>query len=371
MKYLSEYRDPKLARSLVDRICEVSTRRWTMMEVCGGQTHALLRTGIDEALSECVELIHGPGCPVCVTPAASIQNAIRLSMRPEFLVTTFGDMLRVPGENGSLLDAQARKGNVKAVYSPIDAVQLAKNHPEQEVVFLAVGFETTAPATAIAILQAAEQKISNFTVLCCHVCVLPAMKLLAGSKQNRVQGFLAAGHVCTLTGFEQYADFVKQFQMPVAVTGFEPTDLLVGILEVITQLEKQQANLVNCYPRAVKQDGNQSARRLCEQVFDVADKPWRGMQVIPQGSLCLKPRWSSFDAEKKFSLPDNLQQKFQTDCRSGEVLAGAIKPPECSGFGTRCTPLTPLGAPMVSTEGTCAAYYRYRNNTSYQTVSGE
>lgn len=363
MKYLSEYRDPQLARSLIDRICEVSTQRWAIMEVCGGQTHALLRTGIDETLSHCVELIHGPGCPVCVTPAASIQHAIHLAMQPGILVTTFGDMLRVPGKNGSLLDAQTKNGNIKAVYSPIDAVQLAKKNPEQEVVFFAVGFETTAPATAIAVLQAAEQNISNFSVLCCHVCVLPAMKLLADSKQNRVQGFLAAGHVCALTGFEQYAGFVEQFQMPVAVTGFEPTDLLVGILEVVTQLEQQQARLVNCYPRAVRQNGNQSARKLCEQVFNVTDKPWRGMQVIPEGGLCLKPCWESFDAEKKFSLPAQTQQHIASDCRSGEVLAGIIKPPQCAEFGTRCTPQNPLGAPMVSTEGACAAYYRYRNHS--------
>ncbi|MBL4883529.1 MAG: hydrogenase formation protein HypD [Planctomycetaceae bacterium] len=368
MKYLSEYRDPVLAQSLVDRIRKVSSQQWTIMEVCGGQTHALLRTGIDEALSECVELIHGPGCPVCVTPAASIQNAIRLSMRPGIIVTSFGDMLRVPGEHGSLLDAQAQKGNIKTVYSPMDAVQLARQNPEKEVVFLAVGFETTAPATAIAVLQASQLKVTNFSILCSHVCVLPAMKLLAGSKQNRVQGFLAAGHVCTLTGFEEYADFVEQFQVPVAVTGFEPTDLLAGILEVVTQLELQQVNLVNCYPRAAKLNGNQSARELCEQVFDVTDRRWRGMQIIPDGGLCLKPEWSRFDAEIKFSLPAETQQECSTDCRSGEVLAGMIKPPECSAFGTRCTPQAPLGAPMVSTEGACAAYYRYRNHSSLQSI---
>jgi len=363
LKYLTEYRDPQHAHHLVDRIRELSTQRWTIMEVCGGQTHALLRSGIDEALSECVELIHGPGCPVCVTPASAIQNAIHLSMRPHTLVATFGDMLRVPGNHGSLLDAQAEKGNMKAVYSPMDAVQLARNNPEQEVVFLAVGFETTAPATAIAILQAAQLEVKNFSVLCSHVCVLPAMKLLASSKQNRVQGFLAAGHVCTLTGFEEYAGFVEQFQMPVAVTGFEPTDLLVGILEVVTQLEQQQANLINCYPRAVKRNGNHSARQICEQIFDVTNRQWRGMQVIPNGGLCLKPEWASCDAEIKFSLSDDDQQEIQTDCRSGEILTGTIKPSECSAFGNQCTPQTPLGAPMVSSEGACAAYYRYRNNT--------
>ncbi len=332
------------------------------MEVCGGQTHALLRSGIDEALSDCVELIHGPGCPVCVTPACVIQNAIQLSMRPQTLVTTFGDMLRVPGNRGSLLDSQAERGNIKAVYSPMDAVRLAQRHPEQEVIFLAVGFETTAPATALAVLQAAQLKLDNFSILCSHVCVLPAMKLLASSKQNRVQGFLAAGHVCTLTGFDEYAGFVEQFQMPVAVTGFEPTDLLVGILEVITQLEQEQAALVNCYPRAVKRKGNHSARQICGQVFDVTDRQWRGMPIIPGGGLCLKPEWSSYDAELKFPLSDNIQQEIQTVCRSGEVLTGMIKPSECPAFGLQCTPQTPLGAPMVSSEGACAAYYRYRNN---------
>jgi hydrogenase expression/formation protein HypD len=328
------------------------------MEVCGGQTHSLLRSGIDAELQDIVELIHGPGCPVCVTPAEAIELAQTLSIREATVLMTFGDMMRVPGSRETLLDRRAAGGNIRSVYSPIEAVHFAQRHPEFEVVFFAVGFETTAPTTALAVRQAAALKLNNFSVLVAHVRVLPAMKLIVGAVDNRVQGFLAAGHVCTVTGWSDYHAFVEQFEVPVAVTGFEPVDLLTGILQCVQQLESGHPAVVNCYSRTARPEGNQVALNLMWDVFEICDRPWRGIGVVPEGGLQLRREWRSFDALARFGQGSSSSEDC-TGCRSGDVMSGRIRPPECPHFGSACTPDRPLGAPMVSSEGTCAAYFRY------------
>lgn len=358
MKFLDEYRDPVAARRLLAAIRRQATRTWTLMEVCGGQTHSLLRHGIDAELAGVVELIHGPGCPVCVTPLEAIDFAQQLCLERGVVLASFGDMLRVPGSRGSLLDSRAAGGSVVAVYSPLDAVELARHQSDKQVVFFAVGFETTAPATALAVHQAAKCGLTNFSLLVAHVRVLPAMVAVVSSPDSRVQGFLAAGHVCTITGCEEYTSFVDCHRMPVVVTGFEPVDLLAGIAECVRQLEAGQPRVVNCYARTARRGGNRIAQAMVANVYEACDKPWRGMGVVPRGGLRLRREWKQFDAEHRFGglkLPvlDDCQ------CRSGDVLAGRIKPTACSSFGTRCTPDRPLGAPMVSSEGACAAYYRY------------
>ena len=362
MKYVDEFRDPTAAARLADRIRQTSQQRWTLMEVCGGQTHSLLRHGIEEALSEAVELIHGPGCPVCVTPVEAIDHAQRIATSPDTLLTSFGDMLRVPGTERRLLDVRASGGQVRMVYSPLDAVEIARQQPETNVVFFAVGFETTAPATALAILQAERSKLSNFSVLSAHVRVLPAMEAIASDPAARVQAFLAAGHVCTVAGYSCYQEFVERYRLPVVVTGFEPVDLLTGIEECVRQLEAGEAKLTNRYGRVAQPEGNPSALQLMDRVFQVSDQPWRGLGIIPGGGLQLRPEWSAFDARQRF--PNSGQPPTALEphplCESGAVLTGRIKPSQCASFGTRCTPQTPLGAPMVSSEGACAAYYRYR-----------
>lgn len=358
MKHLDEYRDPQLCRGLVRRIREAASRSWSIMEVCGGQTHGLLRWGIDDELQDVVRLIHGPGCPVCVTPLAAIDLAIELAQRDKTIVASFGDMLRVPGSRRSLLGARSEGGRVHIVYSPLDAVRFAAQNPEMQVVFLAVGFETTAPATALAVQQAARLRLENFSLLVSHVCVQPAMEALAAADECEIQAFLAAGHVCTIAGYESYQDFVRKFHLPVVVTGFEPVDLLTGILEVVRQLERGEASLVNQYGRSAKPQGNSRARQIVSDVYEVCDRPWRGMGLVPRGGLRLRETWSSFDAELRF--PNRMPLAVEsTECRSGEVLAGRIPPTACAAFGTRCTPDSPLGAPMVSAEGACAAYFRY------------
>jgi len=338
------------------------------MEVCGGQTHGLLRYGIAAELEPEVQLIHGPGCPVCVTPSETIDLAIDLARRPGVLVASFGDMLRVPGNSESLQLARAQGAAVKMVYSPVDAVQLARKSPDTEVVFLAVGFETTAPATALAVRQAETLGLSNFSLLVAHVCVLPAMEQLAASSDRSIQGFLAAGHVCSVTGYKHYQQLVDQYRLPVIVTGFEAVDLLMGILECVRCLEQDQPGLINAYQRSVRSNGNAAATRLIDEVYQVEDCRWRGLGMVPRGGLRLRDRWRPFDAAAKFgggSLP-----VLQTnDCRSGDVLTGLIKPTDCECFGTRCTPERPLGAPMVSGEGACAAYYRYTSHSSDRTIS--
>jgi len=362
MKFLDEFRDPDAARRLVEDIRRRATRHWTLMEVCGGQTHSLLRHGIEQELSGTIELIHGPGCPVCVTPAEDIDLAQSLSRREGVLIASFGDMLRVPGTRRSLLDVRAEGGHVRIVYSPLDAVTLARGNPEQHVVLFAVGFETTAPATALAVLQAQQLGLNNFSMLVSHVRVQPAMEALLQAPDNRIDGFLAAGHVCTITGFESYTEFVRRFRVPVVVTGFEPIDLLEGIRDCVRQLEVGTAEVANQYSRCVRREGNAVARNALERVYQVEDSLWRGMGRILEGGLRLKPELRHFDARQRFEGARTVELPIvETDaCPAGDVLAGRLRPTDCPHFATGCTPDSPLGAPMVSAEGACAAYFRYR-----------
>jgi len=360
MKFVDEFREPELALRLVAQIRETATRRWVLMDVCGGQTHSLLRYGIEVALEDCVELIHGPGCPVCVTSCESIDFALQLAMQPHVIVASFGDMLRVPGSRESLLDVRARGGRVQMVYSPMDAVELARNHPDCQVVFFAVGFETTAPATALAALHAEQLGLDNFSMLVTHVRVLPAMEALLLSPVNRVQAFLAAGHVCAVTGFAEYDVLVDRFRVPVVVTGFEPIDLLQGILGAVQQLEAGGHCVSNCYARSVSREGNINAQKTVETVYEVADRDWRGFGSIRNGGLILRDRFERFDSEKRFATNQMNPISVVNTCLSSEVLSGQIKPPQCPYFGNACTPDSPLGAPMVSSEGACAAYFRYQ-----------
>ena len=366
MKYVDEFRDAQRCRTLLAQIRSTSTRTWTIMEVCGGQTHGLLRWGIDDRLRGVVELLHGPGCPVCVTPAEMIDLAAEISLRENTILASFGDMLRVPGIRDSLRLARARGGQVRIVYSPLDAVKIAKDHPEMQVVFFAVGFETTAPATALAVRQADRLGLGNFSLLVAHVRVQPAMEMLAADPDCGVDGFLAAGHVCTVAGSASYREFVETYQLPVVVTGFEPVDLLRGILECVTQLEEGRAELINCYERMVRDQGNAHAVELMESVYEIADGPWRGMGLVAGGGLRLRTHYERFDAARRFTALTSTAP-VPSACRSGDVLSGRIKPIECEAFGTRCTPESPLGAPMVSSEGACAAYYRYGRSANAQT----
>ncbi len=358
MKYVDEFRNSNACQRLIDAIREKATRRWTIMEVCGGQTHGLLRWGIDRQLEEAVQLLHGPGCPVCVTSITHIDAAIELSKRQGVTVTSFGDMLRVPGTQESLLQARSAGADVKLVYSPLDAVRLARDNPEREVVFFAVGFETTTPATALAIKQAATWNLTNFSLLVSHVCVQPAMELIAGETPRLVDGFLAAGHVCSVTGYRHYESLVAKHQVPVVVTGFEPLDLLVGIRQCVELLERHEPALVNCYSRCVSEAGNLHAQKHVADVFEVVDRSWRGFGILENGGLSLKDPWSRFDALHKFSI-DASGQAQSSVCPAGDVMTGRLKPLDCPYYGKQCTPATPLGAPMVSSEGTCAAYFRF------------
>jgi hydrogenase expression/formation protein HypD len=359
MKYIDEYRDPTSCQQLLQGIRQRATKPWTLMEVCGGQTHAFLRYGIDRQLEGAVQLIHGPGCPVCVTPLEAIDFAIALAKRSDVVLTSFGDMLRVPGSSESLLRVAGSGAKVRMVYSPLDAVAWARRHPQQQVVFFAVGFETTAPATALAVLQADQLGVENFSLLVSHVRVLPAMEALVASDDCRVEGFLAAGHVCTVTGYVSYREFVQRHRLPVVVTGFEPVDLLQGVLTCVDHLERGDPAVVNCYARSVAASGNARAIQIVEEVYEICDRPWRGLGVIPAGGLRLRPRFRRFDATDRFGTDRPLQVIEPPQCRSGDVLAGRIKPTACESFGKQCTPETPLGAPMVSAEGACAAYHQY------------
>jgi hydrogenase expression/formation protein HypD len=358
MKYIDEYRDADAARHFVRAIGHIVTRPWSIMEVCGGQTHAILRFGIDELLPKEVTLIHGPGCPVCVTPLELIDKAVELAGRPEVIFCSFGDMLRVPGSQDDLLTVKSRGGDVRIVYSPLDAVKVARANPDREVVFFAVGFETTAPANAMAVHQAKRLGVSNFSILVSHVLVPPAIESILAAPGNRVQGFLGAGHVCTVVGTAEYEPIVRKYKVPVVVTGFEPVDILQGIYLCVRQLEEGRAEVENQYARSVKTEGNRHAQDLVAEVFQVVPRKWRGLGEIPRSGLGLRDVYRAFDAEWRFGLAAGGAPE-PAECISGLVLQGLSKPFECPAFGSRCTPEHPLGATMVSSEGACAAYHRY------------
>lgn len=358
MYYLDEYRDPQLAQRLLEQIHTVVTQEWTLMEVCGGQTHTIVRFGLDTLLPPQVTLVHGPGCPVCVTPIELIDSAIALAGIKDVILCSFGDMLRVPGSEKDLFTARAAGGDVRVVYSPLDALQLAQRQPHKQIVFFAVGFETTAPTTALTVWQAKQLGLQNFSLLVAHVRVPPAMEAILSSPDNQVQGFLAAGHVCTVMGINEYEPLARRFQVPIVVTGFEPLDLLQGVWMCLKQLEQGRAEVENQYARSVQREGNMPARSLMAEVFTAVDRSWRGLSTFPKSGLGLQTAYEDFDAEKKFGL-DLVSNETSSVCQAGRVLLGQVKPPECPAFGVQCTPESPLGAPMVSSEGACAAYYRF------------
>ena len=360
MKYLDEYRDPKQAKEFIREIHKITTKPWAMMEICGGQTHSIIRSGIDELLPDKITLVHGPGCPVCVTPLELIDKAISIASRGEVIFCSFGDMLRVPGSKKDLLTVKAEGGDVRIVYSPLDSVKIAKENPDKKVVFFGVGFETTAPANAMAVFQAHEQKIDNFSMLVSHVLVPPAMEVILSSPDNRVQGFLAAGHVCTVMGYTEYEPLAKKYQVPIVVTGFEPLDILQGIYMCVKQLEEGRFEVENMYKRSVRREGNIPAKNLIQKVFEITHRKWRGVGEIPQSGLSLREEFVGHDANLIFGLSDYSAQEPE-ECIAGLILQGIKKPNECSEFGKKCTPEHPLGATMVSTEGACAAYFRYRS----------
>lgn len=358
MKYLNEYRDPELVQEFLEEIRQTVTRPWSIMEVCGGQTHSLVKNGILGLLPEEITMIHGPGCPVCVTPLHLIDKAVHLAREKGVILCSYGDMIRVPGSSMSLLEAKALGADIRILYSPLEAVKIAKENPEREVVFFAVGFETTAPANALAVIQAKSLGLINFSILTSHVLVPPAMEAVLNDDEARVDGFLAAGHVCAIMGMEEYVPLVEKYRVPIVVTGFEPVDLLQGILMTVRQLEKGEARLENQYTRVVKFEGNQPAKAMIQNAFEVADREWRGIGTIPQSGYELQADYAAYDAVKKFGI--QLEKAPENpDCIAGFVLKGIRKPMECPQFGKGCTPSNPLGAPMVSSEGACAAYYYF------------
>lgn len=360
MKFVDEYRDPATITALARRICAEASRRWTLMEVCGGQTHAILASGLDAMIESAVELLHGPGCPVCVTPIETLDRALALAMLPDVTLCSFGDMLRVPGSRGDLFGARARGADVRVAYSPLDAVRFAAAHPERRVVFLAVGFETTVPPVAAAARFARMRELENFFLLTSHVRVPPALEAILSAPGMRIDAFLAAGHVCTIMGTAEYEPIVARHRVPIVATGFEPLDILEGVLLAIRQLERGAARVEIQYRRAVRPEGNPAARALVDEVFEIADRPWRGIGVVPGGGLALRESWRAVDAERAFTELASVSAQEPPECRAGDVLRGVLRPPQCPVFGSRCTPESPLGAPMVSSEGACAAYYRYR-----------
>lgn len=367
MKYMDEYRDAEAVARLTEAIAQATTRPWTIMEICGGQTHAIMRFGLDQMLPKEITLVHGPGCPVCVTPEAYIDKALEIAATPGVIFCSFGDMLRVPCAKGDLLGVKARGGDVRIVYSPLDAVEIARANPEREVVFFAVGFETTAPANAIAVHRAKSEGLTNFSMLVSQVLVPPAMEALLGAPDGHVQGFLAAGHVCTVMGTKAYEPIAARFQVPIVITGFEPVDILSGILACVKALEEGRVGVFNEYARIVRPDGNEAARALVDEVFEVADREWRGLGVLPASGLVLREAYAALDAERRFG-PAGARQSMPSPCISGDILRGACSPLECPAFGGACTPEHPLGVTMVSSEGACAAYYRYRGA---QRMAGE
>ncbi len=358
MKYLDEFRDPALVRKLLAEIRETATEPCVLMEICGGQTHSIVRSGLDQLLPETVTLVHGPGCPVCVTPIETLDRAMAVAARPEVIFTSFGDMLRVPGSRGDLFSVRARGGDVRVVYSPLDAVTIAQENPDREVVFFAIGFETTAPANAMSVVHARRLGLSNYSVLASHVCVPGAMRAILDSPRNRVQAFLAAGHVCAVMGYWEYHAIAARYRVPIVVTGFEPLDLVRGILGAVRQLREGRAEVENAYARVVTEAGNREAQALVNSVFEPADRAWRGIGVIPQSGLRLRDEFAAFDAESRFDVGE-LHSEESARCIAGEILQGHKRPIECPEFGVACTPENPLGATMVSSEGACAAYYRY------------
>jgi len=358
MKYIDEYRSAASVEKLIHEIRRTITRPWTIMEICGGQTHTIVKSGIDDMLPNQLTLVHGPGCPVCVTPLEMIDKAVAIASKPEVLFTSFGDMLRVPGSEKDLLTVKAEGGDVRMVYSPLDAVKLAQQNPEKNIVFFAVGFETTAPANAMSVWQAHRLGLKNYSILCSHVLVPPAIEAILSSPTNRVQGFLAAGHVCTVMGYEEYIPLAANYRTPIVVTGFEPVDILQGILMTVQQLEEGRTEVENQYSRSVQREGNRPAQEIIRKVFDITDRAWRGIGVIPKSGYRLKDGFASYNAEIIFEVK-TMQTQESPLCIAGQVLQGLKKPHDCSAFGTNCLPEHPLGAPMVSSEGACAAYFHY------------
>jgi hydrogenase expression/formation protein HypD len=361
VKYVDEYRDAHVAHKLAARIRNMVTRPWVLMEVCGGQTHGLMRYGIDELLPPEVEMVHGPGCPVCVTPLELIDRAIAIACLPGVILTSYGDMLRVPGSHKDLFQARAEGADVRIVYSPSEALKIARAHPANEVVFFGVGFETTAPANAMAVWQASREKLTNFAMLGAHVLVPPAMRLILQSPSNRVQGFIGPGHVCTVMGFSEYEDIAREFRVPIVIGGFEPVDLLEAIAMLVEQLEHGRAGVENQYSRSVHREGNLPAQRIMSEVFEVSDRKWRGIGPIPASGFRIREKYAAFDAERVYPVR-TLTAEEPEQCISALVLQGLKKPVDCPAFGSQCTPMSPLGAPMVSSEGACAAYYQFRRH---------
>lgn len=358
MRYVDEFRDVGLVRGVIGEIRRTVTRPWTIMEICGGQTHAILNYGLDQLLPPEIELVHGPGCPVCVTSLELIDKALLIASQPNVIFTSFGDMLRVPGSDRDLFSIRASGGNVRVVYSPLDAVRLAQENPDKEVVFFAIGFETTAPPNVMSVIQAQALKLNNYSVLVSHVCVPPAMHTILGSPSNRIQGFLAAGHVCSVMGYWEYPPIAEKYHVPIVVTGFEPLDLVNGILMTVRQLEAGKAEVENAYTRVVSYEGNRAAQAMINKVLMPVDRNWRGIGMIPLSGWGIRPEFNAFDAEKRFNV-GQIQTQESPLCIAGQVLQGIKKPAQCPAFGKQCSPQTPLGAPMVSSEGACSAYYRF------------
>ncbi len=360
MKFVDEFRDPKPVKHCIKAIADLVTQSWTIMEICGGQTHSIVKYGLDRLLPSEITLIHGPGCPVCVTPAELIDQAIALASEPQTILCSFGDMLRVPGTELDLLTAKAQGADVRMLYSPLDALKIAQDNPTKEVIFFAVGFETTAPTTAMAVYQAAQLGLKNFSLLVAHVLVPPAMEAILASPDQKIQGFLLAGHVCTVMGYEQYQAIATKYHLPLVVTGFEPLDIVQGIYLCVRQLEEGRAEIENQYRRVVQPDGNLTAQHLLRKIFEITPRNWRGIGEITQSGFGLREEYAAFDAQRKFAIasPSTTAQEH-SPCISGQILQGQKKPHQCPAFGTNCTPEHPLGAPMVSSEGACAAYYRY------------
>ena len=358
MKYVTEYRDAALVKGVIEEIRRTATRQWTMMEICGGQTHAIVRHGLDQLLPPEIELVHGPGCPVCVTPLELIDKALVIAARPEVIFCSYGDMLRVPGSGRDLFSVKAQGGDVRVVYSPLDAVQIAQQNPDKQVVFFAIGFETTAPPNVMSVLQAQRLGLENYSILVSHVRVPPAISAILSSPENRVQGFLLAGHVCAVMGYWEYPSLAKKFNVPMVVTGFEPLDIANGILQTVQLLEANKVEVGNAYSRVATLEGNQPAQRTIQKVFMACDRKWRGIGMIPMSGWCLRPEFDAFNAEKRFNV-ETITADESPLCIAGQILQGLKKPHQCSAFGTICNPEHPLGATMVSSEGACAAYYKY------------